>query len=331
MMNNVKLTATAAAAAVLAVAAAVLPGAVPAQASTLPSQWHTAYHLGIRGGLLTGIMAPAASAVWVTGLNRSGTGFLLHWNGHRWRLGNMPVPGFHVAAIASSSPRNVWMFGWTTEPVALRWNGKSWHRISWPGVVGLGPQGLSVLAWNNVWISEGQQPQHWNGHSWTTVTMPAGCGDEQIGAASTTDVWTVNVPDGPTAQKFVACQWNGRNWRRVEVPHTGETRFVRLLVVSSASVWVAGQGSTRSLVWHLSGHSWHVMTDAGAGDVLVALASYGTSGLWTGEHDVWTGRAWIHPTGPGHLTAYALTSVPRSAQAWLVGSDQAGQVVLRVS
>jgi hypothetical protein len=91
----------------------------------------------------------------VVGQNHSGTQLLLHWNGHRWRLGGMPVRGYHEKAIASSSPSDVWLFGYTTKPVALRWNGRSWHQTSWPGFASFPPQAVTVLAWNDVWISVG--------------------------------------------------------------------------------------------------------------------------------------------------------------------------------
>lgn len=328
MMNRVRQAASAAVVAAFAVAAFAV-SAGPAQASTAAPEWRSSYQLHVSGAVLTGITAPSASAVWATGQYRSGSDFLLHWNGRRWHLAGMPVAGFHAAVIVSSSPYNVWLFGWTTKLMALRWNGKSWHRTSWPGLVGLAPQSVSVLAYNDVWLSNGAQPEHWNGRVWTAVALPAGCGDDQLSAGSSTDVWAVNVPAGyPAAESLTVCHWTGHAWDKVHLPRSGKESFVRLLVTSASSAWISGS----KLVWHLSGQTWHVITGAEAsGSPQLALASYGASGLWTGANDLWTGRAWTSPTGPGYLLPQAIASVPRSTQAWLVGNDLQGQVVLRAT
>jgi hypothetical protein len=329
MMNRVRQAVWAAAvAAFLGVSAFAVP-AIPAEASSVVPQWRTSYQLHASGAVLTGVTAPAAGAVWVTGRYRSGSDFLLRWNGRSWRLRRMPVAGFHAATIVSSSPFDVWLFGWTTTKLmALRWNGKSWHRTSWPGVL-YAPQSVSVVAWNDVWLSNGAQVEHWNGHVWTAVAMPARCGGDQLSAGSGTDVWAVNVPaDDPGSQSLVVCQWTGHAWHEVHLPRSGKETFVRLLATSATSVWI----SSNYLVWHLSGRTWHVISGVEAfGSPQLALASYGASGLWTGASDLWTGRAWISPTGPGYLLPQAIASVPGSTQAWMVGGDQEGQVVLRAT
>jgi hypothetical protein len=96
--------------------------------------------------ILTGVSAPAASNVWVSGYEEGSSGsfvpYVLHWNGQTWSLTKTPNPGqvgSSLRGIIALSPGDVWAVGQTQT------------------------DGNSVIA---------TLTEHFDGHAWSVVPSP---------------------------------------------------------------------------------------------------------------------------------------------------------------
>lgn len=152
----------------------------------------------------------SASDVWAAGASPRGT-LLLHGNGTAWRqVASPPVRrGAGLLGISGTSPRSLWAVGGTggdgpadasgagfaapasgtarpapgtgagpaAEPLILRWNGTSWHRVSIPVPANGGTLiGVDAVSGHNAWAvgctkvfsSSTARPLvlHWNGTVW---------------------------------------------------------------------------------------------------------------------------------------------------------------------
>ena len=193
-----------------------------------------------------------------------------------------------------------------------------------PGVDQFGISGAAVISTTDVWVVAGGNVSHWNGHGWTTTTVPAGYSDEEI-SGYRGNVWIVSA--APDTGTHVAFRLVGAAWHAAALPRIAKIKVVRL-VVASSGVWLAVAGS-KTVTLHLSGGRWHQLANPGA-YLPIPLATYGRAGLWDDPGDVWTGRQWIGVSYEGHsMLPTALTSVPGSTSAWLFGNTLNGPEVLR--
>jgi hypothetical protein len=319
--------------AALAAMAATAPsvGAAPVGNAARQLVWQPTYLAHVPAGWILSATAPAGKAAWAIGRTNpahgSGSSFLLHWNGKHWRKSGMPVRRFNGVLLASSSAGNVWMFGWTPARVyaALRWNGRRWLRITMPGADQLGISGAAVISPTDVWVVAGGNVSRWNGHGWSTTTVPIGYSDEEI-SGYRGNVWIVSA--APDTGAHVAFRLVGPAWHAAALPRIAKIKTLRL-VVASSGVWLAVAGS-KTVTLHLTGGRWHELANPGA-YLPIPLATYGRAGIWDDPGDVWTGHRWIsaQSTGGSPLLPTALTSVPGSTESWLFGSTLNGPEVLR--
>ena len=152
-----------------------------AQASQYQLGWRVTW-TGPRDGALQAVTAPARNAAWAIGdvYGHHGHSFLVRWNGARWRTSAMPVRGYTATNIGSSSPRNVWIFGFAGtggREESLRFNGRRWSAVAGPPLTGV-LRGEAVLGPANVWVggttsNNRQVVFHWNGRGWSTFTAAA--------------------------------------------------------------------------------------------------------------------------------------------------------------
>jgi hypothetical protein len=183
-----------------------------------------------------------------------------------------------------------------------------------------------------------------------------------VSADSASDAWGVGVCGedggthddvGMTPSGFVE-HWDGRAWRRMPAPSSGEYDLVR--AVSPADVWVASlagdswastqQSSATAMpggpaVIHWNGRSWAPAT-AGLGPVVYGLVASRTAGVWAltsagvqryadGAWRTVSGPAGVsfglhYYGGPGPQESAFLAAAP--AGIWAVGDSAPGMPVL---
>jgi hypothetical protein len=128
---------------------------------------------------------------------------------------------------------------------------------------------------------------HWNGSSWSMVSMPsepAGIYNKfsSVAAISPSNVWAVGEVENETTGSIVTTalieHWNGTAWSVVSSPVTSTgTNLTGVTYSSATDVWAVGtdsSGTTLTLNWN--GSAWSVVSSPSAG-VEIALASVATT------------------------------------------------------
>ena len=178
----------------------------------------------------------SASDIWAVG--DSGTKALIeHYDGTKWRI--VPSPGSATAlnGVVAISPRNAWAVGYVDG-----------HDIELPAT------GKGLV-------------EHWNGHSWKVVGLPAvvssassGTVLSGISVVTAKDIWVVGEHDGSHLGPL-ALHYDGSHWTVFDVDTSllGQGRLLGVTAVGASDVWAVGdifQGDTIRLTAHWDGHAW---------------------------------------------------------------------------
>ena len=292
----------------------------------------------------------------------------------------------YVFATAALSANDVWAVGITNfsntafeRPLAEHWNGSSWSIVPIPSptsVYWADLNGVAAISANDVWAAGDYQinasgyisafAEHWNGTSWTIVTMTQPGFNFNFAfaltAISSTNVWAVGASN--SAGWFnLAEHWDGASWTPSPIldknSNNGGFANNQLFSVSALSandVWAVGswqdQTSQRlgSLAEHWNGSTWTIVTTPNeGGDNEIAAVSalepghavgVGSgnflSGVSARQGEVWNlvaggGSTNSAEAGPG-LGDNVLEGVDRSgAGLWAVGFWRAGATTTRES
>jgi hypothetical protein len=295
--------------AVLGAAALCLAGVVPAQAAITPGwQLTTVYGTGVQNYdplYPGGLAVPARHAAWMiwTGCNwpcdpGDPVTVVEHWNGQNWA----PVPaadlhGMTPGLVTASSASDAWLFGSFPKSRydgALRWNGKTWAKVTVPTWVirgnGSGEAEIDMidLSPTNLWVfslgtNMGEKTwfaAHYQDGRWTKSYLP----DIPTSATelSANDIWVLGQPvlgSGTT----VIMRWNGHKWSATPFPKQSVAGLAGgLTAVGPEDVWSswspAKKGAAEYLL-HWTGDQWSKVS-LPAGDSSDLLTSDGRSGLW---------------------------------------------------
>lgn len=108
--------------------------------------------------------------------------FVEHWDGVSWTNYALPYPLYDIYYAMATSSTDAWMLGaTTTDTVVLHWDGTSWTESysSTTDYITLWANGP-----NDAWIGGFISPylKHWNGVTWSTVTVP-------MGVIGVTSIW----------------------------------------------------------------------------------------------------------------------------------------------
>jgi hypothetical protein len=193
---------------------------------------------GPLGAQLSGVLAFSAKNVWVFG----GSGFTVgygtwHYNGKSWtRWGGNAVD---IGGASAVSAANIWATGGLTSPQSaiVHYTG-SWTMVSAPALASLEFGVIKAFSAMNVWVSANPvgKPSrpllvHYNGHTWTSFTLP----------------WNVTLSGG------IASDGQGGLWmsafagsQRYEVHRTAQGAWSRTAV--GAWLRLAHVPGTRSLL-----------------------------------------------------------------------------------
>ncbi|HKP51217.1 MAG TPA: S-layer homology domain-containing protein [Chloroflexia bacterium] len=257
---------------------------------------------------LKGVSAISANDVWAVGYYAgSSTQTLIErWNGTQWDVIPSPPTGAcssYLQAVAAIAPNDVWAVGYyllcdsTPQTLTMHWNGSQWTMVNSPNIGSLTNRlnGVAALSSGDVWAvgeyvvgSDGVVPMalHWNGASWSSMSMPqpGGYANNLFGvtAISANDVWAVGYSynDQGSTQTLIE-HWNGAAWSIVTSPNPGTSRLRGVSALTASDVWAVGDFTNQPLALHWDGAQWGVVPSPSVGP------SYLTAVDMVSANDVW--------------------------------------------
>jgi hypothetical protein len=256
-------------------------------------------------GFINNASAPAANDIWAAGQYG---GYVLHWNGERWRIARQWRDG-QITGLTAISANDVWIFGTTTAASRLvgtwHFDGTTWRQIT--GEAG-SIYRASAVSRNNIWAiaaSFGADViMRYNGRTWWRVrTGPAlnGIQPEDILAVSNRDVWVAGNEVSRTGwPRLELVHWNGNRWSRL--PGGLSAWAGRLAPGRNGDVLLTAtpaNASATGLIVHASPQGW--------GTTIVVA-----DGLGSGVSDV----ALVPRTGSLWATGGILTRLGGAAAIW---------------
>lgn len=252
-----------------------------------------------------------------------------------WRVvTTISAPLTHVVmqAVAASATTNAWAAGITASlfghyVVVEHWDGAAWNPVALPASLPL-PDSANVVSalgtssGKNTWlfvqmIKSGVRTEHalhWNGMSWSDLTLPQEPAIIGTVVSSASDAWAFGAVPGTagTPATPYAAHYNGRTWTTSAVP---QIPFFSS-AVSAKDIWAVGPklGAPAgqvpaSVAMHWNGTKWHTLTlphvtgpagevGVAAGVVAVGPANvFVTEGLRTSADAATAGVVLLHWNG----------------------------------
>ena len=203
----------------------------------------------------------------------------------------MPSPSplaTYLTSVSATSASNAWAVGYTgTGTLVLRWNGKTWKRVSSPtpgpvsnpvSSVGGTLIGVTAVSAASAWAvgttgdcgcgNGDSLILRWNGTAWKQVPSPTPGGGRKAGAAlgsvaatSANNAWAVGVSGCgcmPSSVWPFILRWNGTAWKQMpSAIQSVNTRLSAVAATSAGNAWVVGtDGTGKTLIEHWNGTAW---------------------------------------------------------------------------
>jgi hypothetical protein len=261
--------------------------------------------------------------------------------------------GILLSYAYSSSPGNVWLFGYnnkTSAPEAVVYNGKAWRAMPLPDDID--GNTVAVLGSSNVWaLSSAPCPQgnsagctvlaHWNGATWSHVTIQ---GAFQAATSAGGHAWflTLAAAQPYAAGTPVLYEATGSRISKVKAPIARVQAVYGITAAPNGQLWALASLAKKSApeqLFHWTGRAWteaavpkSVCPPNATGtcplNVIGTLSYDGKSGFWSGFEAHWTGRQWLNLdySFSSQLTASGgwgnegvTTAIPGTNSAWGVG------------
>jgi hypothetical protein len=288
------------------------------------SAWSQATAPTISGSAdLLGVNSSGTSDAWAVGYYRiqryTFYPLALQWNGTSWSTSASATSALPTDTIlygvADVSPTDAYAFGDNSALASgelAHWNGTSWSKVTYPLPTNTGyDQTLNAISAdgpNDVWAIGEYLDQigsnlrwetfalHWNGSTWSDVTMPLVSGSDtslvyqinSMDAISPANVWAVGgsgdnaSPYGGTPSNTLIEHYNGSSWSVVSSPNTGtddnlngvtETSPTNLTAVGYDIPSGASGAQTLTMTWN--GTSWAIGSspDVGSNSVLTSVST----------------------------------------------------------
>jgi hypothetical protein len=253
---------------------------------------------------LSAVWGSSPDDVWIGG--RGGALWHRQGAGSTW---TKPILGLTNAwsVIAGSSASNVWMLNDTG--ALMRWDGATLSTARAAQV--FAPTALWVAADNDVWVARYQALEHWDGASWSSLSVAYNL--FTLAGAAADQVWGAG-------ERGAIVRWNGRTWSQ---PSPSQLRY------GVRAVWASGQRdvwmSSLHFIYHWDGQTVTSVTSPGTHDIGGIWGS-AANDVWTaganGEIQHWDGTRWALAPGTGSDEFKAISGSSAS-DIWAVGLHSA--------
>jgi hypothetical protein len=193
---------------------------------------------GFAGAVFLGVAGVSPTDLWVVGKATAAGGYDIpiaqRSDGSRWSAVPVPQPAGIAAGlrdVSASGPGSAWAVGWSVDdqkvfrPLVEHWDGSRWSIQGIPepstdallsGVVAVGPDDVWAVGWSWNGDATTSLVLHWNGQTWSRVTLPAGPGGTAKLATVTAQGDAVAVAgQGPDEQGIlqpVVLRLEGTTW-----------------------------------------------------------------------------------------------------------------------
>ena len=335
----------------------------------------------------TGVATVSDSDAWAVGY-RSGAAFtnvgakvlIDNWNGTAWSQVAVPTTPGNTAlllGVSASSATDAWAVGRTQlnksdfEPVALHWNGTAWS-VS-PGfataisiISGASAVGVADISADDAYAIGNSAATavgslaHWNGTSWSPVTLPLPAHANSnttlnaISADGPDDVWIVGTfLDSAKGQNETFSEhFNGTAWSVMPMPPVNSSninaffQFNGIKANSPSDVWAVGDSGVvdvpggRTLIEHFNGTAWSIVPSPSPGSIAIlsgVTTSNAANSVWAVGADTaagtsarqtltlnWNGTTWNVVASPNTGSTDGVGAVatnPGAAIVWAVGES----------
>ena len=281
-----------------------------------------------QGNDLLDVWSDDPSDVWAVG----GAGTIVHWDGTRWSLAESGTTAF-LSSVWGTGPSDVWAAGGAG--TIVHWDGVRWTatpsgtRVDISRLWGSGSDDVwavgqtysadvATMGVDTITHTAGLV-LHWDGHSWSAVSVPTTAYLADLWGTGPNDVWAV----GNDADSWVVLRWDGHQWSEL-------ARLDGGLPISG--IWGSGPDDVRVygdlIMYHFDGHAW-------AKENLGTIASVTRLG-GTGKSDVWAignaigpdfaniahfdGTTWDTSSSISTMQLFGV-SVRNQNDAWIVGQE----------
>jgi hypothetical protein len=257
-----------------------------------------------------------------------------------------------LTGVYAASPTDVWAVGGATGDPLEQWNGTSWTGQGLPA--GLCTTAEGDLEGNQCGVSfitgtsadnitadgtgiidtgtsdvEESVAYHFNGTSWSQMTIPANVTLGPLAAFSATDLWSVN--NNGDAEQF-----NGSTWTTTKLPISTTLPDLSMTSISGSSpsdIWAAGIASTEGVehrktapvLDHFNGTSWTSVTvpvTTGGVTSVVDISPTDAYAIDGGSLIQWNGTTWsvvTATTQTGAALSGAALAALSPTDVWLAG------------
>nr|BFE99365.1 hypothetical protein GCM10020241_10410 [Streptoalloteichus tenebrarius] len=320
-------------------------------AETLPPRT-----VGVRG-----MTVVRGGEVWAVGADRGPGALALRWDGQAWqKVATPPLVNSYLSEVSGWTKNDVWAVGTQNageHTLTQHWDGREWTVVPSPdlgssndllGVAAAGPH--DVWAVGDAEVEQvGTRPllMRWDGQSWSLVPTPLSDSPatfRAVVARSPHDVWIAAVV-GSERRTAVTLHWDGREWRRIDVPDPGDVANVAMgaeLHGQPLLTVVARDDPAlpnRSHLWSWNGTAWTRVPVPVIDDQRLALGSMASDnrgrvwllgGVGRGDGAVveWDGSQWTRTTlthSGGHLLLNDVVVSQNGQEVWLGGEQGVGR------
>ncbi|MET9671199.1 hypothetical protein ABZY19_38785 [Streptomyces sp. NPDC006475] len=253
------------------------------------------------------------------------------WNGSDWEEieGVTASDGTEVDAtgLGGVSCSDFYMFG----DDGKRWH---WKDNSWDQGAATGHRFpvrmVNAFAPDDIWATSpvGEEVSHFDGDTWTKVSIPAMDNLDAVVGTSKSDLWILG--EIYSTDELVAYHWNGVSWNKAPMPvSSDEFSAPEHATATADGVYVFGTRADDGYL-HWDGESWqHAFLPEAWDDEYVHGATHANGTLWLNlyttalrlDDGAWTEAAYPQIGNPcGSLTITGIATDRRSATVFGFGS-----------
>ncbi len=164
----------------------------------------------------------------------------------------IPSPCGSLTGIAAVSSTNIWAVGTNTNvgtPGELgslieHWDGHTWKYVPVPATVGSTLRAVAAVSSSDVWAVGSGVIMHYDGRQWSVSPTQQRFDLHAVVALSPTNLWAVGTGSSHNVAVAQIVHWDGTQWRPAAIPTIPNSSLLGISAVSAKDVWAVGSATT---------------------------------------------------------------------------------------